>query len=346
MCRAMPDALQQDSTAGFTDIRGDSWVDRLLPAAARPYARLARLDRPIGTWLLLFPGWWSIALAAPSGGWPDLWLMTLFAIGAVVMRGAGCTVNDILDRDLDALVERTRVRPIPSGQVTLRQAIGFLILQLLLGFLVLIQLNWLSIWLGVASLVLVGTYPLMKRITWWPQAFLGLTFNWGALMGWTAATGSLDAPALWMYAGCILWTLGYDTIYAHQDKEDDARVGIKSTALLFGAASRRWVGWFYLGAFILWCGAVRQVGDPMAMAVPLLAVGGLLLFQTRGWSPDDPADSLATFKASRFVGWALLLAIVVGVAVKPPPALGGGSGTAPTEMRQPPYPYTLIGQPG
>ncbi len=336
--------------AGHTDIQDGTWVDRWLPSAARPYARLARLDRPIGTWLLLFPGWWAIALAAPPGQWPDLWLMALFAVGAVVMRGAGCTVNDILDRDLDAQVERTRVRPIPSGQVTTRQALAFLVVQLLLGFLVLIQLNWLSIWLGVASLLLVGTYPLMKRITWWPQAFLGLTFNWGALMGWTAVTGSLDAPALLLYAGCILWTLGYDTIYAHQDKEDDARVGIRSTALLFGDRSRHWVGLFYAGAFVLWCLAVIPRGDSAVMSLPMLAVAGLLLFQLRGWDQDDPADSLATFKASRFVGWALLLAIIAGVASLQPPATqapgGGGGVSAPPQHHAPYHPYTLINHPG
>lgn len=348
-----------DLPTGHTDIRDGTWVDRWLPAAARPYARLARLDRPIGTWLLLFPGWWAIALATPPGQWPDLRLMALFAIGAVVMRGAGCTVNDILDRDLDARVERTRVRPIPSGQVTTRQALAFLVAQLLLGFLVLIQLNWLSIWLGVASLLLVGAYPLMKRITWWPQAFLGLTFNWGALMGWTAVTGGLDVPALLLYAGCILWTLGYDTIYAHQDKEDDARVGIRSTALLFGPASRRWVGLFYAGAFLVWCFAVLPVGHAAAMAVPLLAVAGLLLSQLRGWDPDDPADSLATFRASRFVGWALLLAIIAGTVAAPPVTGGGasgagggggigggGPGTGAPAPHHAPHPYSLIGYPG
>lgn len=342
----MMDTFQQRTGSGHTDIRPDGWVDRWLPPPARPYARLARLDRPIGTWLLLFPGWWAIALAGPPGGGPDLWLMTLFAVGAVVMRGAGCTINDILDRDLDAQVERTRVRPIPSGQVTTRQALAFLLVQLLLGFLVLIQLNWLSIWLGVASLVLVGSYPLMKRITWWPQAFLGLTFNWGALMGWTAVTGSLGAPALLLYAGCILWTLGYDTIYAHQDKEDDARVGIRSTALLFGDSSPRWVRRFYAGAFAVWCMALLPVGQPAAMALPLLAVAGLLLFQVRGWDLDDPVDSLATFKASRFVGWALLLAIVAGVAAATPSPPGGGDGIRTQPPQQPPLPYTLVGQPG
>nr|WP_225889740.1 4-hydroxybenzoate octaprenyltransferase [Indioceanicola profundi] len=336
---------------GHTDIRAGNWVDRWLPAALTPYARLARLDRPIGTWLLLFPCWWSIALATPAGQWPDLYLMALFAIGAVVMRGAGCTVNDILDRKLDAQVERTAVRPIPSGQVSVRQALLFLAAQLLAGLLVLVQLNWLSIGLGIASLALVFSYPLMKRITWWPQAFLGLTFNWGALMGWTAVAGALDAPALLLYAGCILWTLGYDTIYAHQDKEDDARIGIKSTALLFGGRSRQWVSAFYAGAFMLWAVAVVPLGDQWAMTLPLLITGLLLATQVRGWEPDDPADSLATFKAARFVGWALLLAIVAGVASQPPAAASNGGGGVPVEplrSRHAPHlspPFELVSYP-
>lgn len=349
----MVSSVDGESRSGHTDIRTGTWVDRWLPAGLRPYARLARLDRPIGTWLLLFPGWWAIALATPAGQTPDLRLMALFAIGALVMRGAGCTVNDILDRKLDAQVERTAVRPIPSGQVTVRQALVFLVAQLLAGFLVLIQLNWLSIWLGVASLALVFSYPLMKRITWWPQAFLGLTFNWGAIMGWTAVTGSLDAPALLLYAGCILWTLGYDTIYAHQDKEDDARIGIKSTALLFGDRSRRWVSVFYAGAFILWAAAVAPLGHQWAMALPLLITGILLAGQVRGWDPDDPADSLATFKASRFVGWALLLAIVAGIAAQPPvvtgtSGYGGGIPVEPLRDRHAPRmspPFELIRYP-
>ncbi|QJE72105.1 4-hydroxybenzoate octaprenyltransferase [Aerophototrophica crusticola] len=338
-----------DTATGHTDIRTGTWVDRVLPAGLRPYARLARLDRPIGTWLLLFPGWWAIALAAPAGQWPDWWLMALFAVGAVVMRGAGCTVNDILDRKLDAKVERTRVRPIPAGEVTVFQALGFLGLQLFLGLLVLLQLNFLSILLGVASLVLVFSYPLMKRITWWPQAFLGLTFNWGALMGWTAVKGTLDAPALLLYAGCILWTLGYDTIYAHQDKEDDARVGIKSTALLFGAKSKRWVAGFYAGAFALWLAALSSLGQGWVLAVPLLATGGLLWVQVRGWQVDDPADSLATFKASRFVGWALLVAIMAGVASQPAALSAGGGipgiGGNGNRMPAPVGPLQLVAYP-
>ena len=214
-----------------SDIPRESWLTRLLPRAAWPYARLARLDRPIGAWLLLFPCWWGIALAAP--GWPDPVLFALFALGAVVMRGAGCTWNDITDRDFDARVARTADRPIPSGAVSVRQAAVFLAAQLAVGLAILLCLNRAAIGLGVLSLALVFTYPLMKRVTWWPQFFLGLAFNWGALMGWAAVRGDLAAPALLLYAAGICWTLGYDTIYAHPDREDDALIGIKSKSLLF-----------------------------------------------------------------------------------------------------------------
>jgi len=298
---------------GHTDIRRDGWIDRLAPPAWQPYLRLARLDRPIGTWLLLFPCWWSIALASP--GPPDLRLMALFGIGAVVMRGAGCVVNDILDRDFDARVERTRHRPIPSGQVTVRQALAFLALLLALGLAVLVQLEPVAILLGVLSLVLVVAYPLMKRVTWWPQAFLGLTFNWGALMGWAAATGALAWPPAILYAAGIVWTLGYDTIYAHQDKEDDVRIGVKSTALRLGAASRGWVAAFYAATLL----GLGLAGASAGLAGPwwvlLLALAGAqLAWQAAAWRPDDPADCLAKFRSNRWFGWLVLAAIVAGRA--------------------------------
>jgi len=297
---------------GFTDIRRGDWIDRWAPAAARPYLRLARLDRPIGTWLLLFPCWWSVAMA--SDGVPDWRLFVLFAVGAVVMRGAGCTVNDILDRDFDARVERTRTRPIPSGQVTVRQAVAFLMLQLLIGLAVLVQLNTTSILLGVLSLVLVFTYPLMKRITWWPQAFLGLAFNWGALMGWTAVRGELEWPALALYAGGIAWTLGYDTIYAHQDKEDDARIGVKSTALRLGDRSKIWIYAFYTLTF----GGIAAAGLLAGLGwgfKPVLMLGvAQLAWQVAVWNPDDQNDCLKTFRSNRWFGWLVLAAMLAGQA--------------------------------
>jgi 4-hydroxybenzoate polyprenyltransferase len=298
---------------GHTDIRRGDWVDRWLPAVARPYARLSRLDRPIGTWLLLFPCWWSTALA--TDGWPSVWWMALFAIGAVVMRGAGCTVNDILDRDFDGKVERTRHRPIPSGQVTVTGAIAFLLLQLLLGLAVLLQFPWTAIGLGCLSLVLVFTYPLMKRITWWPQFFLGLAFNWGALLGYAAVTGELDWAPVLLYVAGIFWTLGYDTIYAHQDKEDDALIGVKSSALRLGARTRPAIWGFYGAtiAVLLAMDLVAELGRWFEIALSLAAVQ--LAWQAWACRFDDPADCLAKFKSNRVFGWIVLAGIVAaGIA--------------------------------
>jgi len=291
-----------------SDIRRDDWAERLAPAAALPYVRLARLDRPIGTWLLLFPGWWAIALAAP--GRPDLWLMLLFGIGAVAMRGAGCTLNDIVDREFDAKVARTRARPLPSGAVSVRQAVIFMALQLAIGAAVLFSLTPLAIGLGFAVLLLIGTYPFMKRITYWPQLFLGLNFNWGALLGWAAATGRLDAAALLLYAGGISWTLGYDTIYAHQDKDDDVLIGVKSSALALGERTRPFLAAFYAVALLLWAAAGATAGRGPWFWAGLAAVALHFAWQARMVRTDDPADCLAKFRANRFVGWLLLAGIV------------------------------------
>ena len=304
---------RSDRPGAFTDIGFNNWIDRWAPAVARPYLRLARLDRPIGTWLLLFPCWWSLALAHP--GWPDLhWLelFGLFAVGAAVMRAAGCAVNDILDRDLDAQVERTRMRPIPSGAVTARQAAVFVVALLLVGLVVLLQLPPMAIGLGMASLVLVFTYPLMKRITWWPQAFLGLTFNWGALLGWAAVTNGLAVPAFWLYVAGVAWTLGYDTIYAHQDKEYDARIGVKSTALRLGRNSRRWIAGFYGATLAGLALAQATAGLNPLFVLGLLAAAGQLGWQLRRWDPDDPGDCLLRFKSNRWFGWLVLAGIVAG----------------------------------
>jgi 4-hydroxybenzoate polyprenyltransferase len=306
--------------ATATDIPRGSWVDRLLPAVARPYARLMRLDRPIGTWLLLFPCWWGLSLAADL---PLLWDMTsllrlvcapviLFAIGAVVMRGAGCTYNDIVDREFDGKVARTALRPLPSGQVSVRQAVLFLVAQLLVGLLILLSFNRFTILLGVLSLALVFTYPLMKRVTYWPQAVLGLTFNWGALMGWTAVTGAIGVPAVALYVGGLAWTLHYDTIYAHQDKEDDALVGVKSTALKLGAQTKPWLGGFSIATVILFAIAMATagLGWPAMLAVAVVALH--LTWQILTVDLDDPADCLAKFRSNRWIGWILLAGIVGG----------------------------------
>jgi 4-hydroxybenzoate polyprenyltransferase len=293
-----------------TDIHIGDWVDRWLPRWAEPYARLARLDRPIGTWLLLFPGWWAIALAAP--GWPNPVLLALFGLGAVVMRGAGCTLNDIADRDYDGRVARTRLRPIPSGRVSVRQAILFMHVQLAIGAAVLLSLNQASIRLGIAVLALIVTYPYMKRVTYWPQLFLGLNFNWGALIGWTAVTGELAWPPLLLYLGGICWTLGYDTIYAHQDKEDDARIGVKSAALALGDDTRPWLFAFYGGAILLWAAAgwAADLGSAFALGLALAALQ--LFWQAVRVVIDDPADCLEKFRSNRLIGWLMLAGIVAG----------------------------------
>ncbi|MEO5335818.1 MAG: 4-hydroxybenzoate octaprenyltransferase [Magnetospirillum sp. WYHS-4] len=293
-----------------SDIPSGHWVDRLVPRPLRPYLRLARVDRPIGTWLLLFPGWWSLALAAD--GRPDLRLFGLFALGALVMRGAGCTVNDIADRDVDGRVARTATRPIPAGEVTVFQALLFLVVLCSVGLAVLLQFNPIAIMVGGSSLVLIAVYPLMKRVTYWPQAVLGLAFNWGALLGWAAVRGELDWPALALYAGGIFWTLGYDTIYAHQDKEDDILIGVKSTALRLGAATRTWLYGFY-GAALAFFGLA---GGLAGLAWPFylgLAVAGLHLgWQAAKVDTDDPRDCLDKFKSNRYFGWLLLGAVLAG----------------------------------
>src|ERR1700686_4935735 len=239
-----------------------NWVDTLAPHWSRPYLRLSRFDRPIGSWLLLIPCWWSAALAAGvigSIGRLPL-ILALFLVGAFVMRGAGCTWNDIADRDLDALVERTRSRPIPAGQVSVAPAVAFLVVQALIGLAVLLQFNRFAVATGIASIVIVAVYPFMKRITWWPQIVLGLAFSWGALMGFAVMQQRIDATALLLYAGSIAWVIGYDTIYAHQDAEDDALIGIKSTALLFGARTRPALTAFYGLAVVLIGAALALAG--------------------------------------------------------------------------------------
>ena len=296
--------------ADASDIDPTDWVERWLPGRAEPYARLARLDRPIGTWLLLFPGWWGIALASPR--WPDPVLLVLFALGALAMRGAGCTLNDIADREYDAMVARTRLRPLPSGRVGVPQAIAFMLGELLVGAAVLFSLNRISIVLGVAVLALIATYPLMKRITWWPQLFLGLNFNWGALIGWTAVTGALASPPLLLYLGGILWTVGYDTIYAHQDKEDDSRIGVKSSALALGPRTRPFLFLFYGAAVVLWAVAGIAAGLGPWFRLGLAAATVQLFWQAAWVNTDDPSDCLAKFRSNRVVGWLLLAGMVAG----------------------------------
>ena len=301
---------------GASDILTGHWAFRLVPGAARPYLRLIRIDRPIGMWLLLFPCWWSLSLAATAGDRPpDLRLILLFAVGALIMRGAGCTVNDIADRDIDARVARTAGRPIASGEIPVIRAVIFLAALLGLGLVILLQLNEFAILLGVASLPLIAAYPFMKRFTYWPQAWLGLTFNWGALLGWAAVTGGLGPPALLLYAAGIAWTLGYDTIYAHQDKEDDALVGVKSSALKLGGRTKPWLIVFYAVAAVLMlaAGVAVEIDWPFYLAVA--GVAAHFAWQVATLDIDDPAGCLLRFKSNRYVGWILLAGIIGAGAV-------------------------------
>ena len=295
-----------------------NWVDTRAPLWSRPYLRLARLDRPIGSWLLLMPCWWSAALAtaqAHDAGRLPL-LLALFFVGAFAMRGAGCTWNDITDRDLDAKVERTRSRPIPAGQVNVRQALAFLLAQALVGLAVLLQFNRFAIAAGIASLAIVAIYPFMKRITWWPQVVLGLAFSWGALMGFAAVLGRLDAPALLLYTGSIAWVIGYDTVYAHQDTEDDALIGVKSTARLFGAQTHRALAIFYSLAVILIGVALSLSGARLAAFAGLAAFAIHLGWQIARLKIDDAALCLRIFKSNRDAGLLLFAGLAVDALMR------------------------------
>jgi len=306
---AQPTPPSNDASA--SDIRTEGWIARLTPRPLRPYVYLMRLDRPYGAWLLLLPCWWSIALAA-DGTWPDLEMLGLFALGAFIMRGAGCVMNDIADRDFDGKVARTANRPIPSGQVSIKQAVAFLTLLGFLGLAILVQFNTFAIAIGVLSLATVIIYPYMKRFTYWPQVFLGLSFNWGALLGWAAVQGSLGAAPGVLYAAGILWTLGYDTIYAHQDKEDDILVGIKSTALRLGDATRGWLVFFYGGAIALTAFSGWLAGLSVFFYPALTLAAAHLAWQAATLDINDPKNCLTRFKSNRDFGLLLFAAVVVG----------------------------------
>jgi 4-hydroxybenzoate polyprenyltransferase len=309
------------SPTSETDIVPDSERRGLigaLPRAARPYASLIRLDRPIGAWLLFWPGAWAITLAGMGGrpldpaGWA---LIGWFALGAWAMRSAGCVYNDIIDRDLDRQVERTRLRPLASGRVSLARAWALLAAMSLIGLIVLLQLQRTAQLVALGSLALVAAYPFMKRITWWPQAWLGLVFSWGALVGWPAVTGEIGRPALFLYAGSIFWVVGYDTIYAIQDREDDALVGVKSSARALGRHARAGVAVCYALALLLWGAAVREVRVETFALLALLPQALHLLWQVATLKPEDGVDALAKFRSNRFAGLLMFLAcFVVGTA--------------------------------
>ncbi|TXH93631.1 MAG: 4-hydroxybenzoate octaprenyltransferase [Pseudorhodobacter sp.] len=310
----MPEAPGQ-----VADAPKDNWVDRFAPAGAVPYLRLSRADRPIGTWLLYIPCLWGVALAAMGDGFRlwDLWIALSCGIGAFLMRGAGCTWNDITDRDFDGQVARTRSRPIPSGQVTVKQALVWMVVQALVAALVLFSYNGLAIGLGFASLALVAIYPFAKRFTWWPQVFLGLAFNWGAVLAYAAHAGTVTPSAILLYAAGISWTLYYDTIYAHQDKEDDALIGVKSTARLFGERSRQAL-WGFMGLTLVLAAAaiaaapLHGVWQPVVALAGVWAFGWHMVWQMRRLDVDDPTSCMVIFRANRDAG--LILALFLAIA--------------------------------
>ncbi|HKK29576.1 MAG TPA: 4-hydroxybenzoate octaprenyltransferase [Alphaproteobacteria bacterium] len=286
-----------------------------MPSALHPYARLARLDRPIGTWLLLLPCWWGLALGLGQPGTGvghAVWLAVLLTVGAFAMRGAGCTYNDIVDRNFDARVARTALRPIPSGEVTVRQAWVFLALQLAIGAAVLFSLNVTAIVVGILSVPIVAAYPFAKRVTHWPQAVLGLAFNWGVLVAYAALTGGLSWAAVLVYLGGCCWTLGYDTVYAHQDKEDDAMIGVKSTALLFRERTKPWLALFYGTMLALLAAGGVNAGVGLGFWIGLLAAAVHLGWQILSLRLDDPDDCLRKFKANRDAGLLVTGALLLG----------------------------------
>jgi len=295
-----------------SDIPKNNWVDRIAPIAARPYLRLARIDRPIGTWLLLLPGWWALSIAPKAGGLPDPFLFLLFGAGAILMRAAGCIINDLFDRKFDSSVARTANRPLASGDISISHACIFLVVLFTLSLLILVQFNRLSVIIGFLSLVLIIPYPLMKRITYWPQAWLGLTFNWGAILGWTAINNEITISTLLLYSAGFFWTLSYDTIYAHQDKIDDLIIGIKSTARLFGNKSRFYVGLFFFISLLLLflCGFFSNLSWPYYIGLLLAALQAA--WQTFTINFDDPKSCLLYFKSNRDFGLIILIAIIFG----------------------------------
>ena len=312
--------------AGIADRVEDNWVDTKAPEEMRPYLRLSRIDRPIGTWLLLLPCWWGTllgALAVPeSRGGITLWILLACALGAVLMRGAGCTWNDITDRDIDPLVARTRNRPLAAGHVSLREALIWMGIQMAAAFFLLLTFNGAAITLGVLALLPVAIYPFAKRFTWWPQVFLGLAFNWGALLGWTAQTGSLGWPAVVLYLGGIAWTLFYDTIYAHQDREDDALIGVKSTARLFGDNTENWLRGFLVASVVLISLAIiyalAPLADPMRLSLTLAgawAFGAHLNWQLGRLNINDNDVLLRLFRSNRDAGLILVLIFAAALMV-------------------------------
>jgi 4-hydroxybenzoate polyprenyltransferase len=309
----MPRSPLEGKVQAGADARPHSLIDRMAPKAVLPYLRLARIDRPIGFWLLAIPCFWSVSLAERSVGsdYPDPVTLLLFALGAFVMRAAGCTYNDIIDRDIDAKVARTKGRPLPSGEITVKNATIFMAALSLVGLLVLLCFNQTAVRLGVAVLPLVALYPLVKRVSFWPQAVLGLAFNWGALLGYAAVLGRVEWAAVVLYLGAIAWTIGYDTIYAHQDREDDALLGLKSTALRFGKNTKLWLSGFYVAAWIGISLAGMLAEAEIVFLLGMLVAGAHLFWQVATLDIDDPENCLKRFRSNRDFGFIVLAAIVL-----------------------------------
>jgi 4-hydroxybenzoate polyprenyltransferase len=307
----------QGKADAVSDAGTRNLVDRFAPAALVPYLRLARADRPIGFFLLAFPCFWSVSLAARNleEPYPNPWLLFLFAVGAVAMRGAGCTYNDLVDREIDAKVARTRSRPLPSGQVSPRAATIFMLALCLIGLAVLLGLNGPTIWLGLGVLPIVALYPFVKRFSYWPQAVLGLAFNWGALLGWPAVLGRLDWPAIVLYAGAVCWTIGYDTIYAHQDREDDDLIGLKSTALRFGRATKPWLAFLYGLAWLAITAAGLMANAGTAFLLGMMVAAAHLAWQVWTLDIDDPENCLRRFRSNRDFAAIVLGAILLDMAL-------------------------------
>lgn len=309
--------ISPEPLASVADASPSNWVDRWAPVSWRPYLRLGRFDRPIGLWLLLFPCLWSQSLAQVnrSDHYPDLFYFALFAIGAMAMRASGCAYNDYVDRDIDARVQRTASRPLPSGQVSPMAAVMFIIVSALVGLAVLLQFNSFTIWLAIASLAIVAVYPFAKRVTSYPQIVLGLAFNWGALVGWAAIKGSIGLAPLALYAGCVFWTVGYDTIYAHQDKEDDALLGLGSTALKFGDDTVSFVGGMYALAGAMWLVAGALAGGHLLYFLAVVLVFLQMSWQVSTLDINDPGNCLRRFQSNRDVGLALLAGLIADMAL-------------------------------
>ncbi|KAK1947492.1 4-hydroxybenzoate polyprenyltransferase [Phytophthora citrophthora] len=297
-------------------IEKDTWAERHAPEWMLPYIQISRVNRPAGTFMLLWPCFWSISMAAPAGQLPDLKLLALFGTGAFIMRSAGCTINDMWDKDFDKQVERTNKRPLAAGKITYPQAWGFLAGQLSAGLAVLLQLNWYSVAMGASSLALVAAYPTMKRFTYWPQAFLGLTFNYGALLGWAAVHGSCEWPVvLPLYAGGVAWTLVYDTLYAHQDKKDDIKIGVRSTALLFGDNTKPVLNFFSAATIAGFGTAGYMAGLDWPFFLGLTGGAAHLAWQVNTAKLDDPINLQARFASNKWFGALMFASVVAGNVV-------------------------------